>query len=103
MSIPFEKTDISVGPPFIREVGEGTTVTWGFDAEAPVTGVEARIIRLIPLAMMISMIETAELDGQTGNVTVSGFIYGEQYNLIVTFSDSSGKEWDRSLRIHCVA
>jgi hypothetical protein len=101
-----QKTDLSVGPPYIVDVGEGERITWAFNAEQAVTGVTANLDR-INLDQTIddvsTKIEATTLTGQTANVTVHNFVRGESYVLSVYFTNAAGFTWPRTLMIRCVA
>lgn len=107
MAAPFlQTTDLSVGPPYFVDVGDGDRRTWGFDALEAVTTVVAKIDRVNldgTVTSVPTMIEAAALTGQTGNVTVHNFVRDEAYVLSVEFTNSAGRTWTRTLMIRCRA
>lgn len=106
MAVPFlQQTDLSVGPPYFREVGDGDRVTWGFDAGEAVTAVSAYLDRVNLDGSrddVSTKIEAAILSGQTANVTAHNFVRGESYILSVEFTNAAGRTWTRTLNVLCI-
>jgi len=110
---PFlQVTDLSVGltvngqTVYFYDVGEGDRETFGFDAGEAVTGVLGKLHRVNldeSRDDVSAKIESMNLAGQIGNITVSDFVRGEQYVLSVEFTNAVGRTWTRTLYIRCRA
>lgn len=106
-AVPFlQTTDISGGPPYFKDVGDGDRITIAFDAKEAVTGAVGKMDR-VNLDQsrddVSTKIEATTIVGQIANITVGNFVRGEFYVLSCEFTFPDGETDTTTYYIRCVA
>lgn len=105
MSAPttWTQTDLSVVPAS-WQIAAADSETFAFDAQTPITGATATLIRLDTGAAAGTVTAGAlPLAGTVASAAVSGLTAGVTYLLEVTFTAAGGRRWSRTLALVCVA
>lgn len=88
---------------FVYEMADTDRESFAFDAEGPITGATVVMTDLGSGVAVTAPIEAESHAGQIQTVVVSGLTRGVDYELAVTFENSAGRKWTRTLTIACVA
>lgn len=94
------ETDLSVSPA-VRQMGSNDTESFAFDAGEPIASAEAELVDYLTRKQAGTV--ASSIAGQVADVTVSGLVYGDVYEVIVTFTNADEISWSRTLVIECVA
>lgn len=99
------ETDLSVSPPSFQ-IGDTSVEAFVFDAQQAVTAATVVLTNVATKAVIatgVSVVLATPLVTVTVNAPTAGLVRGEVYELELTWTNSAGRKWPRTLVLECVA
>ncbi len=102
MPTTWQETHLSVSPPS-RQMADTDVETFAFDAGEAITAATGVLTRLDTNEAVDDLITNIDVATPVASLTIAGLTRGITYELTVTFENSTGRKWTRTLVIECVA